>query len=168
VQRVQLLAMVDSGADTSAMDASYADMLGLERAHAVESEITTVGPAAPYSCSEITISLRGGEPPNASGVERVCLTCSSSSSPSTNRSREPGDSPRPSPARGNDRSLSVPVSRRLRPLRPRCHTWSRSRVADCDTGTGADVGQRCRTLPRGVTDTAQARAQPPGLVNAGD
>jgi hypothetical protein len=42
-QRVQLLALVDSGADASAMDVSYADLLGLDRAHAVDIEVTAAG-----------------------------------------------------------------------------------------------------------------------------
>jgi hypothetical protein len=42
-RQVKLVALVDSGADVSAMDASYADLLGLDRAQAVVDEITTAG-----------------------------------------------------------------------------------------------------------------------------
>ena len=37
---VRLLAIVDSGADTSFLDASYADLLGLDRADAVSADVT--------------------------------------------------------------------------------------------------------------------------------
>ena len=42
-RRVQVIALVDSGADTSAMDASYAEVLGLDRADAESREATTAG-----------------------------------------------------------------------------------------------------------------------------
>jgi hypothetical protein len=45
-RRVRILALVDSGADTSAMDASYANVLGLDRADAVI-ETTTARVGAP-------------------------------------------------------------------------------------------------------------------------
>jgi hypothetical protein len=43
VRQVRLVALVDSGADFSAMDASYADLLGLDRANCVSEAITTAG-----------------------------------------------------------------------------------------------------------------------------
>lgn len=42
-QSVQLVALVDSGADRSLMDASYADVLGLDRAEAEQLEAATAG-----------------------------------------------------------------------------------------------------------------------------
>lgn len=38
-----MIALVDSGADCSAMDVSYAEVLGLDRAEAIQSDITTAG-----------------------------------------------------------------------------------------------------------------------------
>jgi hypothetical protein len=40
-QRVNIVALVDSGADDSLMDASYADLLGLDRSEAVVSSVVT-------------------------------------------------------------------------------------------------------------------------------
>lgn len=42
-RRARVPALVDSGADTSAMDASYANVLGLDRADAVTSTTTVAG-----------------------------------------------------------------------------------------------------------------------------
>jgi hypothetical protein len=42
-RQVQVVALIDSGADLSAMDASYAEVLGLDRAEAEESQVTTAG-----------------------------------------------------------------------------------------------------------------------------
>jgi hypothetical protein len=42
-RQVELLALVDSGADMSALDAGYADLLGLDRADAVADAFTTAG-----------------------------------------------------------------------------------------------------------------------------
>ena len=42
-RRVNIIALVDSGADFSVMDASYADLLGLKRAEAVSKDVTTAG-----------------------------------------------------------------------------------------------------------------------------
>ena len=42
-QRVQLVALVDSGADRSLIDASYAPLLGLDRAKAVERAVLVAG-----------------------------------------------------------------------------------------------------------------------------
>src|SRR5271157_4767252 len=43
VRRVELLALVDSGADMSALDVNYADVLGLDRADAVTDTFATAG-----------------------------------------------------------------------------------------------------------------------------
>ncbi|SRR6266851_5325458 len=40
-QRANIVALVDSGADCSLMDASYADLLGLDRSEAVASDMVT-------------------------------------------------------------------------------------------------------------------------------
>ncbi len=48
-RRVRVLALVDSGADASAMDASYANVLGLNRAHAVI-ETATVADGGTANC----------------------------------------------------------------------------------------------------------------------
>src|SRR6266571_3620515 len=42
-RQIQVVALVDSGADVSVMDASYAEVLGLDLAEAAESEVTTAG-----------------------------------------------------------------------------------------------------------------------------
>jgi len=42
-RQVNVIALVDSGADSSLMDASYAELLGLDRSEAVISEATTAG-----------------------------------------------------------------------------------------------------------------------------
>src|SRR5882762_8260957 len=42
-QRVNLIALVDSGADISVVDVSYADLLGLDRTEAVSKDVTTAG-----------------------------------------------------------------------------------------------------------------------------
>src|SRR5260370_7914594 len=48
-RRVRILALVDSGADMSAINASYANVLGLDRADAV-SETTTVADGGTANC----------------------------------------------------------------------------------------------------------------------
>ena len=42
-RRVNIIALLDSGADFSVVDASYADLLGLDRAEADSKDVTTAG-----------------------------------------------------------------------------------------------------------------------------